>query len=131
MIEEVCYVQILFLSSLALCSLLSSDMKDYMHNQPQDGSVTQMKSGWTRKTIWVKELLGLPTYLFATIALMKISNGGNIFLVLVGIVPFAVTYNLLYEYIFPDLALNGQWTKGALLVLGQILFWSLIFQFLI
>lgn len=91
----------------------------------------QTRNVWTRKAVWVKELLGIPTYCFGTLALLKVTNGENLLLVMVGLIPFAMGYNLLYEHLFPGLTLSGQWLKIILLVSGQILLWILVWGFLI
>lgn len=111
--------------------------REHIEVADQDSGSEPQKSGgksndvMTRKAKWVKELFGLPTYFLATMALLKISNGNHLLIVVIGLIPFVVTYNLLYEYLFPGHAFNGQWFKGAFLIVGQILFWSLIFKFLI
>lgn len=96
--------------------------------QKSDGEPNDVMT-WKDK--WVKELFGIPTYFLATMALVKISNGDNLLIVVIGLIPFVVTYNLLYEYLFPGHAFNGQWFKGAFLIAGQMLFWSLILKFLV
>lgn len=83
-----------------------------------------------RKNKWLKEVFGLPTYIFATLALMVISNGDNLFIVYAGLFPFIIAYNLAFEYLFPELEINKQWTKLIILILGQFMFWLFLLKFL-
>ena len=87
------------------------------------------KHSWTRSSIRIKELLGLPTYCAGILALMKATNNGNTLLVIVGAMPFVIAYYYFYDYLFPNHQLNGQWVKVVLLVGGQIVFWALIWKF--
>jgi hypothetical protein len=75
-----------------------------------------------RKNKWIKEVFGLPTYILATLSLMAITNGDNLLFVYMGLIPFVIAYNLLFEYIFPDSIINGQWNRVILLILGQLFF---------
>ncbi|NOT12097.1 MAG: hypothetical protein HOP23_09750 [Methylococcaceae bacterium] len=80
------------------------------------------------KSKWLKEVFGLPTYIPATLALMAMSNGDNLLIVYAGLIPFIIGYNLLFEYVFPESAINGQWNKVVLLILGQIIFWVILLK---
>lgn len=105
-----------------------TDKKTYKTLRKDDN---QTKYVWTRKAVWIKESLGIPTYCFGTLALLKATNGENLLLVMVGLIPFAMGYNLLYEHLFPNLTLDGQWLKVILLISGQILLWVLIWGFIL
>lgn len=87
------------------------------------------KRSWTRSEIWIKELLGLPTYCAATLALLKVTHAVNPILLIVGLLSFITAYNVWYEYLFPDHKLHAHWLKIALLLIGQIVFGSFILMF--
>lgn len=83
-----------------------------------------------KRNKWLKEIFGLPTYIIATLTLMTISNGENLFIVYIGLIPFIVAYNLIFEYLFPNLEIKKQWTKLIILVFGQLVFWLSLLKLL-
>ena len=80
------------------------------------------------KNKWIKEVLGLPTYIPATLALMAMNNGDNLIIVYIGLIPFVIAYNLLFEYLFPESSISKQLNKATLLILGQIIFWAILLK---
>ncbi len=80
------------------------------------------------KNKWIKEVLGLPTYIPATLALMAMNNGDNLIIVYIGLIPFVIVYNLLFEYLFPESSISKQLNKATLLILGQIIFWAILLK---
>lgn len=83
-----------------------------------------------KKNKWLKEVFGLPTYITATIVLMGISDGDNLIIVYIGLIPFVIAYNMVFEYIFPEFEINKQWGKLFFLLFGQFVFWVFLLKLL-
>ena len=88
--------------------------------------MVERKASWTRSEIWIKEALGLPTYLAGTLAFLKVTRGDSSILVIVGLLVLITAYNAFFEYLFPDHSLRWQWKKIAVLIVGQVLLGGLI-----
>ena len=79
---------------------------------------------------WVKELIGLPTYIAATLLGMVVLDRGFI-VTLLCVLFAAAVYNAIYEKIFPNYLTKGEIKKVLLVILSQVLIWGLIFVTLV
>jgi hypothetical protein len=81
----------------------------------------KMKSLTVRK--WIKELVGLPTYLSVIFIGMVVIDGG--FLVtLLCVILAAAAYNAIYERLFPGYVIQGKMGKTFVLAFLQLLVWG-------
>jgi len=75
---------------------------------------------------WVKELVGVPTYLSVIIIGMVFIDRG-VLVTLACVLLAAASYNYLYDKLFPGYVINGRAVSLLLLFFGQILAWGLLF----
>lgn len=74
---------------------------------------------------WIKELIGIPTYLSVIIIGMVVLDGGILATLACALIAAAI-YNALYEKLFPGYIIDGKMTKLFLLLFFQISVWSLL-----
>lgn len=72
---------------------------------------------------WLKEVLGVPTYLGATLLGLSLPNG-NTLLALLVIIPSAVIYNAIWKEMFRIPSKDKSLGLFIHIVLGQILIWG-------
>ena len=72
---------------------------------------------------WIKEVVGLPTYLGATLLGMRVTDG-QILLVILILLPFIKIYHLVYEHVFPGYQVNGKAWKLLAFFVIQIGVWA-------
>lgn len=74
---------------------------------------------------WAKEIVGFPTYLFAGIIGLLLSDGNILILFLFMIIAAAI-YNTVYTKIFPDFDISGKRNILLVFFFSQIITISLI-----
>ncbi|HUW29650.1 MAG TPA: hypothetical protein VMV97_13675 [Sulfuriferula sp.] len=72
---------------------------------------------------WIKEIVGLPTYLGATLLGMRVTDG-QILLVILILLPFIKIYHLVYEQAFPEYQVKGKAWKLLAFFVAQIVLWA-------
>lgn len=87
-----------------------------------------MYKNLSTKEKWIKEILGLPTYLGAALLGLGLPNGG-LLLVFIIIIPAAAIYNHVYDEIFFKRQVEKISSVRLHLFLGQISFWAVVLLF--
>ncbi len=75
---------------------------------------------------WIKEFVGIPSYLSMGFLGVMLSNG-NIIIVLLMLIVAAAIYNGIYEMLFPGWNVSGKYLILSGFFLAQIAFWALVF----
>lgn len=78
---------------------------------------------------WIKEIVGLPTYIGSLLFGMVIIDRGFLATAACVIIT-AIIYNNVYELVFPDYIIGKSYTKMALVFIAQFVFWWGVFYFL-
>lgn len=77
------------------------------------------------KEKWTKEIIGIPTYVGASILGMILPHGG-FFLVLCALLPSAMIYNLIYDKFFLEEKIENISSRRIHIFFGQIVLWLTI-----